>query len=402
MRAVDLFAGCGGLSRGFADAGVDVVAAFENWDPAIATYRQNFDHPIFKMDLSDVEGVSSLLKSDFAPDMIIGGPPCQDFSSAGKRIEQGRADLTVAFSQIVSKVRPAYFVMENVERARGSAAYQDARANFKEAGYGLIETVLDASFYGAPQKRKRFFCIGRLGAEDSFVSVPPEALASTKPMTVRDYFGESFGGDHYYRHPRNYSRRAVFSIDEPAPTMRGVNRPIPGGYPGHSGDSHELDGSVMAITTEQRARIQTFPSSFIWEGPKTHVEQLIGNAVPVKLAEFIGRYVMDHARSQHENSLDEFLVWLEARSADGHSRSLNDVVSRVRRANQLQPFPEYPDLQYLVDLAAGVGFQELVPAVRSQLRRAAKLYVEFMTPIPSGGESKLSRPATPESKNVVV
>ena len=379
MRAVDLFAGCGGLSKGFGDAGVDVVAAFENWDPAIANYRKNFDHPIFKMDLSDVEGVSTLLLDEFLPDMIIGGPPCQDFSSAGQRVERGRADLTVAFSQIVARVRPAYFVMENVVRARQSAAYEEARSIFKEAGYGLIETVLDASLYGTPQKRKRFFCIGFLGADDGFIEVRPEELASDRAMTVRDYFGESFGGDHYYRHPRNYSRRAVFSVDEPAPTMRGVNRPIPGGYPGHAGDSHALDGSVRALTTKQRARIQTFPPEFIWDGPKTHIEQLIGNAVPVKLAEFVATYVMGHARTVQEDSLSDFSAWLGSNQNASSKRSLGDVVSRVRRLNNMLTFPVTVTPGYLTELSENDEFSSLSPSVKSQLRRAANLFIEFLS-----------------------
>ena len=95
MRVVDLFAGCGGLSLGFQSAGFDVVAAFDNWDASIGVYMKNFSHPIKKEDLSDVESSINNIR-EFRPEMIIGGPPCQDFSSAGKRNEDnGRGDLTV-------------------------------------------------------------------------------------------------------------------------------------------------------------------------------------------------------------------------------------------------------------------------------------------------------------------
>lgn len=109
------------------------------------------------------------------------------------------------------------------------------------------------------------------------------------PTTVRDYFGDSLPFEYYYRHPRNYNRRAVFSVDEPAPTMRGVNRPVPKGYPGHPNDACSLAErpEVRALTTAERAQIQTFPVDFRWVGSKTDVEQMVGNAVPVKLAEFI-------------------------------------------------------------------------------------------------------------------
>ncbi len=290
MKTVDLFAGCGGMSLGFARRGFELVAAFERWGAAAACYRENFDHPVFETDLGDVDAAVSQI-APFAPDVIIGGPPCQDFSSAGKRIEAGRANLTESFAKIVAAVRPRCFVMENVARARLSAAYSNARKLFKDAGYGLTEIVLDASLCGVPQKRKRFVCFGALDREDAFALDLFVERQTKKPTTLRDFFGDSLGFEHYYRHPRNYNRRAVFSIDEPAPTMRGVNRPIPRGYLGHPNDSCAVDGELRALTTAERAAVQTFPSDFRWIGCKTDVEQMVGNAVPVELAAFVAETV---------------------------------------------------------------------------------------------------------------
>lgn len=366
------------MSQGFADGGIQVVAAFENWNPAIEAYRENFDHPVFKMDLSDVSGISDLLANEYKPDLIIGGPPCQDFSSAGKREEKGRADLTVSFAETIARVKPPYFVMENVQRVTASAAYADARAIFKEAGYGLIEVVLDASYFGAPQRRKRFFCIGGLGEVDNFTDVRIQDLASDKPMTIREYDADSFPADHYYRHPRNYTRRAVFSIDEPAPTMRGVNRPIPGGYPGHSGDSHSLDGSVPALSTAQRAIIQTFPKDFRWPGPKSHVEQLIGNAVPVKLAENVARFLKNHVDQRFEEKLSQFELKAASTAQFADPRSIKDIVSRLRRANKLSPLPLVVTESYLDRLSASEGFAALSSEVKSQLRRAVHMFIQFV------------------------
>ena len=77
---LDLFCGCGGLSLGFQNAGFNIVAAFDNWPEAIAIYKKNFDHPIFNRNLNDTDDISDIQK--FSPDIIIGGPPCQDYSSA--------------------------------------------------------------------------------------------------------------------------------------------------------------------------------------------------------------------------------------------------------------------------------------------------------------------------------
>lgn len=290
MRVVDLFAGCGGLSLGFELQGFNVVAAFELWDAAIKCYEANFTHPIFQVDLSDTQAAVQLIK-EYRPDIIIGGPPCQDFSHAGKRVEAKRALLTDSYAEIISIIKPTCFVMENVARAQKSNAYASARAIFKKAGYGLSEIVLDASLCGTPQKRKRFFCFGMLSKEDGFALNSLSSRQSKKAITLRDYFGESLGFEFYYRHPRNYNRRAVFSIDEPAPTMRGVNRPVPKGYPGHPNDAAPITPDMHVLTIEERGLIQTFPKTFQWVGNKTDVEQMIGNAVPVNLAKYVAQTV---------------------------------------------------------------------------------------------------------------
>lgn len=286
LRTIDLFSGGGGLSLGFINAGFDIVAAYDNWLPAILLYKRNFKHPIYDINMSSKEATESIRQFD--ANIIIGGPPCQDFSSAGKRDENlGRADLTIAFANIIKNILPSFFVMENVDRAFKSKTFSKAKNIFKKTGYGLSIRILDASLCGVPQLRKRLFVIGQLNGPDGFLDSLLDNKLSSKPMTLRDYFGSSLGIEHYYRHPRSYKRRGIFSIDEPSPTIRGVNRPIPNGYPGHAGDPTPITEKVRPLTTKERSMIQTFPESFILDGNKTDVEQIIGNAVPVKLAEFV-------------------------------------------------------------------------------------------------------------------
>lgn len=301
MRAVDLFSGCGGLTKGFQNAGLQVVAAYDSWKIAVKCYGLNFSHPIYHFDLSNFEEASRHI-SQWNPSMIIGGPPCQDFSHAGKRTEGSQADLTLSFAKIVSKIKPEWFVMENVGRTRNSDKFRLSRKLFKRNGYGLTEKVLDASLCGAPQKRKRLFCIGKLHAPDHFLEAAIDENLSKTPMTIRDYLGNEIGVNHYYRHPRNYNRRAVFSIDEPAPTVRGVNRPIPKGYPGHQGDTARISKSLRPLTTFERSRLQTFPKNFRWVGTKTDLEQMIGNAVPVKLGEYVAKMIVSYIAQDAKKS----------------------------------------------------------------------------------------------------
>ena len=299
MRVVDLFCGCGGLSLGFQKAGFDVVAAYDKWEAALNVYRSNFNHPAEELDLSNVyESVHEI--SRHQPDMIIGGPPCQDFSSAGKRDEEGgRGDLTVHYAKIISIIKPKWFVMENVARIVKTKKLVEAKEIFKQAGYGLSQQVLDASYCGVPQKRKRFFLIGKQNEMDGFMLPFINSGLSTKPMTMRDYFGDSLGIEYYYRHPRSYVRRGIFSIDEPSPTVRGVNRPMPDGYKIHANDPVQSKEGIRPLDTLERSYIQTFPRDFKFIGSKTDLEQMIGNAVPVNLACFVGNAINKYLAQPH-------------------------------------------------------------------------------------------------------
>ena len=297
LGAIDLFCGVGGLSLGFEQAGIPVLASFDYWERALDVYNLNFTHKAAKLDLSDISTAIKELKKHPA-DIIIGGPPCQDFSHAGKRTEKDRAELTKCFAEIVVALKPSIFVMENVDRIIKSKVWKNAKEILKAGGYGLTENILDASYCGCPQIRKRFFCIGILDKPDNILVPYIDKNISEKQMTVRDYFGKNINTKYYYRHPRNYSRRAIYSIDESSPTIRGVNRPIPKGYPGHPGDPVNLSEAVRPLTTLERSQIQTFPKNFTWTGNKTDIEQMIGNAVPVNLAKFVALAIIDYCNTE--------------------------------------------------------------------------------------------------------
>ncbi|MDM8532914.1 DNA cytosine methyltransferase [Anaerolineales bacterium HSG25] len=310
MRTLDLFAGCGGMSLGFQHAGFKVIAAFDNWEPAIKVYRHNFNHPIYNYDLATLNGNYDQFRQ-YEPELIIGGPPCQDFSSAGKRDEKlGRADLTINFAKIVVSLQPAWFVMENVNLAQRSQRYHQAMQLFRQHGYGLTLRVLNAAYYGVPQNRKRCFLVGRLGAYDEFLGSYLDKKLLSRPMTVRQYWdkmGQTLDVEHIYRHPRSYQRRGIFSIDEPSPTVRGVNRPIPKTYQRHKNDTASPTDMVRPLTTIERSYVQTFPPNFVFTGSKTNLEQMIGNAVPVKLAEFVASCIKQYDQQRY-STIDQLPV----------------------------------------------------------------------------------------------
>ena len=147
--------------------------------------------------------------------------------------------------------------------------------------------------------------IGHLGSEDDFMDTLLTERLSEKEMTVRDYFGNQLGIQYYYRHPRSYMRRGIFSIDEPSPTVRGVNRPMPDGYQIHKTDPIQTKDGIRPLTTLERSMIQTFPRTFRFLGSKTDMEQMIGNAVPVNLAKYVGECIMTYLGIQRQVDFDD-------------------------------------------------------------------------------------------------
>ena len=300
MRVVDLFSGCGGMSLGFKEAGFDIVGAFDNWDAAVEIYKANFKHPIYKADLSNADYIQTI--KELNPDLIVGGPPCQDYSIAGKREMGKRANLTIKFGEIVSQVKPTCVVFENVYNIERFPTLPQLKNILMNAGYGISTKVLDASLCGVPQKRKRFFLVGKLNAINGFFDDAFVANMSNAPMTVRDYLGDTLQTQFYYMHPRSYNRRAVFSIDEPSATIRGINRPIPNNYKKHPADKADISDGVRALTTRERGYLQTFPDSFSFPGVKTDVELAIGNAVPPALAKYIAKSIILFQETNKERS----------------------------------------------------------------------------------------------------
>lgn len=385
MPVVDLFCGCGGLSKGFELAGFNIVASFDSWQPALTCYNANFTHEAHNLDLNNVTNSIQTIQ-EYHPSIIIGGPPCQEFSNAGPRQEGPLADLTYKYAQIITAILPQYFVMENVPRARESKAYAKARALYKEHQYGLTEVVLDASRCGAPQNRNRFFCVGALNTDDNFLLESIFKEYTGTPVTVRQYFDAhniELNIDAYYRHPTTYSRRGIFKVDEVAPTIRGVNRPKPPKYKRHKNDAvplEELEG-INKLSLRERATIQTFPQNFNLEGlgiSQCDLEQMIGNAVPVTLARFVAERLHAYIQQRENGAMDTrqaFSAWLRAEK--GYSdRSISDVFSRLKRAQEILPNQAINEY-FIVDLQKQDAYKALTTSVKSQIRIAIKLKLAF-------------------------
>jgi DNA (cytosine-5)-methyltransferase 1 len=368
------------MSAGFVRAGHEVVFAAEKWAKARLVYNQNHFRGAVDLDLSDIiDAAHTVSRSD--PDLIVGGPPCQDFSAAGARVESTRADLTLAFAEIVRACRPTWFVMENVPEAGKSSAWRAARGRLGSAEYGLTEVVLDASLYGVPQLRKRRFLIGRQGAEDGFLEETLNEDATASAITVREYLGNEFGLEYYYRHPRHWGRKAIFSIDEPAATVRSTNRPIPPKYTSHPNDAAPFRG-VRPLTSRERSRLQTFEREYQFDDDlwQWEFDLMVANAVPVKLAEVVGSAISRYEEGRAVSSPErDFRNWLKEKF-NFTDRSAGNVLSRLKRVRRFLKVDAIEADAGSLDrnLSAIPEFKALTPSVKSQLRRAVQLHREFL------------------------
>jgi DNA (cytosine-5)-methyltransferase 1 len=357
LNCVDLFSGAGGFSLAAGLAGFRVRLAIENNPWAIKSYRENIccsEHCplVIAEDISNLDAYeiySQVFDRSEKCDLLLGGPPCQGFSThrinnAG--ISDKRNDLIHTYFEFVRAFSPTMFLLENVPGMlwpRHAATLEHFYDQGKLAGYNIYEPViLDARDYGVPQRRRRVFILGVQSGENmDIVEWPPPKSFSKiivdgddtkkKWLNCETVFGDAPAGDPndihmmhsdelikaFERTPQNggsrkesgrllpcherhdghkdvYGRINPF---QPAPTMTtACINPSKGRFV-HPTLNH-------GITVRQAARIQTFPDWFVFYGGLTAAGIQIGNAVPIHL----GRALIDHLRKYLEGSQGSPLI----------------------------------------------------------------------------------------------
>lgn len=332
LTLIDLFAGCGGLTRGFVDDGRFRSVLAVEWDEdAAATYRANFGDHVFCGPIERVEAFPSA-------DVIVGGPPCQGFSPLNmRRVGLERRTLWREYLRALKEAQPEVFLMENVPQLLRSAEYAAFGKAAAKLGFNIVGEVLNAADFGVPQTRRRAIVIGsRLGEPSMPVPThfPPTASVAGKPTwrTVRDAIGDldptPTGRDwHNPRNPRPVSlaryrtipgegegrfelaarrpditppcwlRKKTGSTDvfgrlwwnRPAYTIRTeFYKPEKGRY------LHPSEH--RPITVREAARLMSFPDDFVLPSDQsmTSIARQIGNAVPPRLALHLAASVAAH------------------------------------------------------------------------------------------------------------
>ncbi|ABL77825.1 DNA cytosine methyltransferase [Thermofilum pendens] len=311
LTVLDLFAGAGGFSRGFAEEGFSIVGAVEVDPLAAEAFRLNFPGArVFEEDVREVHSRDILLGLGFRPRVIIGGPPCEAYSRANPRREREPLDrlykdpvgsLVLHYIRIVGDLEPEVFVMENVPGILDEGLGEVLREEFSRVGYhDVYFNVLVAEHYGTPSHRVRVFisnkrisppktgktitvwdAIGDLPPPDPYYEIPnhePVTLSAGKAKRVAKLrWGEAlvhyrgYGG----RVLRNLVRLHPYRV---APTVMGSSRFV-----------HPFENRLL--TVREQARLMGFPDTHVFVGSKEAQFNQVGEAVPVPLARAIAREV---------------------------------------------------------------------------------------------------------------
>jgi len=341
---VSLYAGAGGMDIGFSLAGFAPVwvseldsAALSTHDAAfkqLASERPHLNNLEYESHVGDILAVPAAdLPTKGSADLVIGGPPCQGFSVAGKMDPHDeRSKHVFHFMDIVERVQPKAFVLENVkalyQNRRWSAIRDGLRNRAEQLGYDTILTLANASHFGVPQARERMFLIGIKKGEG--VPAPLVATTASTPPTVRQALSQlpsygEVGNDSKCTAKITLAKAPVLrrsqyagmlfngagrplNLDAPsitlAASMGGNKTPIVDqailtnperdswvtDYHANLWTREELQAlpaipsSLRRLTVEEAAAIQTFPLGMHWSGPQSARFRQIGNAVPPRLA----------------------------------------------------------------------------------------------------------------------
>lgn len=302
LKFIDLFSGCGGLSKGFELAGWKCVGFVEFWQPAIDTHLTNCDGDLIGRDITQISD-EVVEKYKYKVQCIVGGPPCQGFSMAGNRDPNDpRNRLFEHFVRFVRIIEPEFFVMENVasigsmRNAEGRLVIAEIFNAFKELGYSIQCKVLNSSNYGVPQTRRRAIFIGnRIGypikypgfikkvflkeiLDLPYEQVPEKQHIYDKISTAMNYkFSHVPEGKNYGLFRSNYKKPKLNAF---CCTVTKSGRYI-----------HPIYNRLLSV--REVARVQSFPDDYVFCGAVKDMYMQIGNAVPVNMAQAIGKTVME-------------------------------------------------------------------------------------------------------------
>lgn len=306
MKFIDLFAGCGGMSKGFELAGFECAGFVEFWQPAIDTHLKNCQGKLIGRDIIQISDEE--IKKYNGVDVIVGGPPCQGFSMTGKRrSDDERNRLFEEFVRFVKILEPTYFVMENVpgigimDNGQGELIIKEINRAFIEIGYDLMAKILVSANYGVPQNRKRTIFIGTFQGgsinypafkEKKFLKEVLDLPYGEDPKIQHIYDKTSTKMNYRFSHVKEGDNYGNFNSNYRKLKMDGFSCTITksGRY------IHPEYNRLLSV--REHARIQSFPDDFVFMGSVKSMYEQIGNAVPVLMAKAIAEEIKGDLNDQ--------------------------------------------------------------------------------------------------------
>lgn len=366
LTCVDLFSGAGGLSRGFMDAGYNVLIGVDFDDAALKTFKANHgDSEVLKLDLFNHENIEEIVnilktkgvgKNDL--DVLIGGPPCQGFSIAGPRdMNDERNRLYVAMVKLAERLRPRAILLENVPgmiQTNGGIGAKRIVGDFEAIGYQMTSKLLYAPDFGIPQIRKRVFFVGLRDENADFVfpkstTLPEEYITCENAIgdlpSLQTSDGKIIYGDEVQAYPSeaktDYQRmmrarsdkilnhigsipidktKYMISLVPEGKNYKALPDEYKGMYKYHEAlTRYHSKKPSLTINTGHRshfhykwnriptvresARLQSFPDDFIFYGNKSEQYRQVGNAVPPMLGYAIAKQLKKYLIKEEDTDV---------------------------------------------------------------------------------------------------
>lgn len=312
MNVIDLFCGCGGMTHGLTEAGLNVVAGIDIWDIAIQSYSANCQHTAVCADLTqlspeDFDKQYNISQNDI--DIVVGSPPCQSFSMAGRRKPNDPRNLLyMEYVKYIDYFQPKALLMENVigmlsMKNESGKKVIDVIMQYLSVNYNCIICKVYASDFEVPQNRRRVIIIG-IRKDLNIIPQHPE-IVSVERFAVKTVLEakDNIPANHYLsqkaingiKNKKEKSKQKgngfgaqFLDIDKPSYT-------IPARYwkDGYDALVKYDENTIRRLTILELKRIQSFPDDYKLIGTKQDIITQIGNAVPCRLAYHLGRYLIN-------------------------------------------------------------------------------------------------------------